>query len=150
MQQCENFVFVDSLTFKHTAPDLASDDFTTSSPDSPFIGKNATECSALLKRIAAETGAYVLDTVFAIFDDQTLQDGSVVLVQTVDDELESMRSVPEVVCMRLLQYMIWDADIVEDREEAEAADREEDSEGEDEDDDSEEDEDSGVYRLHEG
>lgn len=149
MQQCENFVFVDSLTFKHTAPDLASDNFVASSPDSPFKNKTATECSALLKRLAEETGAYILNTVFAIFDEQTLQDGSVVLVQTVDDRLEEMRTVPEVVCMRLLQYMIGDASIVEDREEAEGGwgDREKDD---DDDDDSSEDEDEGVYRLHEG
>jgi hypothetical protein len=147
MQKCENFVFVDNLTSKHTSPHLSTSTLTASSPTSPFKNKPATECSALLKRLASETGAYILDTVFAIFDDQTLQDGSVVLVQTVDDELESMRSVPEVVCMRLLQYMIGDADIVEDREEAEG--RWEGSDEED-DDDSEEEDDDGVYRLHEG
>ena len=149
MQKCENFVFVDNLTSKHTSPHLSTSTLTASSPTSPFKNKPATECSALLKRLASETGAYILDTVFAIFDDQTLQDGSVVLVQTVDDELESMRSVPEVVCMRLLQYMIGDASIVEDREEAEGGwgDREKDD---DDDDDSSEDEDEGVYRLHEG
>jgi len=144
MQQCENFVFVDSLTFKHTAPDLASDKFATSSPDSPFKGSRATESSALLKRIAEETGAYILSTVFAIFDDQTIQDGTILLVQTVDDKLEEMRTVPEVACMKLLQYMIGDADIVEDREDAE-----EDREYSEEEEDSDE-EDGGVYRLHEG
>lgn len=82
---------------------------------------------------------------FAIYDDQTVQDGSVLLVQTVDDELEEMRMSPEVVCMRLLQYMIGDACIVEDQEDAEEGSWE----GSD-DDDSEEEEDDGVYRLHGG
>jgi hypothetical protein len=82
--------------------------------------------------------------VFAIYDEQTVRDGSVLLVQTVNDELEEMRVVPEVVCMRFLQYMIGDASIVEDREDAEGG-----WEGSD-DDDSEEEEDDGVYRLHEG
>lgn len=145
MQPCENFIFVDSLAHKHTAPDLATSHFTPSSPASPFKNKTATECSALLKILADQTGAYILDTVFAIFDEQTLQDGSVVLVQTVDDRLEDMRTVPEVVCMRLLQYMIGDASIVEDREEAAG-----DWGDSEEDDDSSEDEDEGVYRLHEG
>lgn len=144
MLSCENFVFVDSLTHKHTTPDLSTSPFTSSSSSSPFKQKTATECSALLKLLADQTGAYVLDTVFAIFDEQTLQDGSVVVVQTVDDRLEEMRTVPEVVCMRLLQYMIGDASIVEDREEAEG------DGGDSEDDDESEDGDEGVYRLHEG
>ena len=143
MQPCENFVFVDSLTSKHTVPDLSTSTLKPSSPSSPFKNKSATECSVLLKRLTTETGAYILDAVFAIFDDQTLRDRSVILVQTVDDELEEMRTVPDVVCMRLLQYMIGDADIVEDREEADGKwqDSEEEEESENEDD--------GVYRLHE-
>lgn len=115
----EAFVFVDNLTHKHTAPDLATSNLEPSSPSSPFKGRTATECSTLLKNLAEETGAYILDTVFAIFDDRTLRDGSVVLVQTVDDELKEMRVLPELACMKLLQYMVGDADITEDREEAE-------------------------------
>jgi hypothetical protein len=107
------------LTFKHTAPDLEGDKFEASSPDSPFRGKNVAECSALLKRLAEQTGAYILDTVFAIYDDQSTQDGSLLLVQTVDDELEAMRVVPELAFTKLLQYMVCDASIVEDREDAE-------------------------------
>src|SRR6476469_7648066 len=100
----EALVFVDSLTHKHTAPDLTTSNLKPSSPTSPFKGKTATECSTLLKNLAEETGAYILDTVFSIFDDRTLRDGSVVLVQTVDDELEEMRVLPELACMKLLQY----------------------------------------------
>ena len=40
-------------------------------------------------------------------------------MQTVDDELEEMRILPELACTKLLQYMICDADITEDRERAE-------------------------------
>jgi len=115
----EAFVFVDNLTQKHTAPDLVTSNLKPSSPTSPFKGKTATECSTLLTNLAEETGAYILDTVFAIFDDRTLRGGSVVLVQTVDDELEEMRILPELACMKLLQYMICDAVITEDREAAE-------------------------------
>lgn len=69
-------------------------------------------------------------------------------MQTVDDELEEMRVAPEVVCMRLLQYMIGDSCIVEDREDAEEGSWDDSEEGDE--DDSEEDEDGSVYRLHEG
>jgi hypothetical protein len=110
------------LTFKHTAPDLVSDKFEASSPESPFKGKNVAECSALLKRLAEQTGSFILDTVFAVFDDRSTQDGSILLVQTVDDELEGMRIVPELACQQLLQYMVCDASIVEDREDAEEED----------------------------
>ena len=88
------------------------------------------ECSALLRRLAEQTGAYILDTVFAVYDDQSTQDQSLLLVQTVDDELEAMRIVPELACMKLQQYMICDAIITEDREEAEE-------------------EEDGVFRLNE-
>jgi hypothetical protein len=93
------------LTFKHTAPDLEGDKFEASSPDSPFKGKNVAE--------------YILDTVFAIYDDQSTQDGCLLLVQIVDDELEAMRVVPKLAFMKLLQYMVCDTSIVEDRENAE-------------------------------
>jgi len=52
------------------------------------------------------------------------------LVQWDDDRLESMRCVPELTCVKLLQYMTGDASIVEDREEAEE-------------------EEDGVFRIHE-
>lgn len=112
-------VFVDSLTFKHTVPHQAGDKFEASSPNSPFKGKSVKECSALLKQLSEATGAFILNTTFAIFDERSLEDGSVLLVQTVDDELEAMRAVPELVCGKLLQYMIGDSEITEDREEAE-------------------------------
>jgi hypothetical protein len=128
-QACENFVFVDSLTYKYTAPDVTGDKFEASSPGSPFKGKNIAECSTLLKRLAEQTGAWVLDTVFAVFDDQSSQDGSILLAQTVDDKLEGMRIMPGLACAKLLQYMIGDASIVEDREDAQE-------------------EDDGVFRMH--
>lgn len=109
-QPHEGFVFVDSLTFKHTTSDLPGDNFHASSPDSPFKTKSVTECGAMLERLAADTDDSVLHTCFAIFDDRSLQDGSVVLVQTVDDVLEEMRCVPEIALGKLLQYMIGDAD----------------------------------------
>jgi hypothetical protein len=107
------------LTFKHTAPDLLGDKFEASSSDSPFKGKSLAECFVLLKRLAEQTGDSILDTVFAVFDNRTKQDGSILLAQTVDEEIEGMRCVPEWACSKLLQYMICDADITEDREDAE-------------------------------
>lgn len=109
---------------------MAGDEFEASSPDSPFRGKNAKECSALLGRLVEETGAYVLDTVFGIWDDRSMQDGSILLVQMVDEGLEGMRVVPELACCKLLQYMICDASITEDREDAEE-------------------EEDGLFRIHE-
>jgi hypothetical protein len=88
------------------------------------------ECSALLTRLADETGSYTLDAVFGVYDERSTQDGSVLLVQWDDDGLESMRCVPELACVKLLQYMTGDASIVEDRERT----------GEEED---------GVFRMHE-
>lgn len=80
----ENFVFVGILTFEHSAPDLIGDKFNASSPDSSFKNTTAAECEDLLRRLAKYTDDCVLRTVFAIFDDRSAEDGSVILVQTVD------------------------------------------------------------------
>jgi hypothetical protein len=107
------------LTVKYTTGDLEGDKFEASDPESPFKGKSTDECSALLTRLAEETGAYTLDAVFGVYDKRSTQDGSILLVQWDDDKLESMRCVPELACTKLLQYMTGDASIAEDREEAE-------------------------------
>jgi hypothetical protein len=118
------------LTFKHTAPHLASDKFEASSPESPFKGKSLAECAALLERLAEQTRDSVLHTVFAVFDERTKQDGSILLVQAVDDEIEGMRAVSELACAKLLCYMTGHGPlIVEDREDAEE-------------------EEDGVFRIH--
>jgi hypothetical protein len=118
------------LTVKYTTGDLEGDKFEASDPESPFKGKSTDECSALLTRLAEETGAYTLDAVFGVYDKRSTQDGSILLVQWDDDKLESMRCVPELACTNLLQYMTGDASIAEDREEAEE-------------------EEDGVFRLNE-
>jgi hypothetical protein len=111
---------------------VLGDKFEASSPESPFKAKNLTECSALLKRLAEESGNSVLDTVFAVYDDRTKQDGSILLAQTVDEEIEGVRVVPELACGKLLGYMVCHGpSIVEDQEDAEE-------------------EEDGVFRLHKG
>jgi hypothetical protein len=118
------------LTFKHTAPHLASDKFEASAPDSPFKGKTLAECAALLERLAEQTRDSVLHTVFAVFDERTKQDGSILLAQTVDDEIEGMRAVSELACAKLLCYMTGHGPLIlEDREDAEE-------------------EEDGVFRIH--
>jgi hypothetical protein len=111
---------------------VLGDKFEASSPESPFKGKTLAECSALLQRLAEATGNSVLDTVFAVYDDRTKQDGSILLAQTVDDEIEGMRIVPELACGKLLGYMVCHGPSIEEDQE-----------------DAEEEED-GVFRLHKG
>lgn len=39
------------------------------------------------ERLVANTGAFILDTCFAIFEERSLQGGGIMFVQTVDDGL---------------------------------------------------------------
>lgn len=118
------------MTVKYTTEDLEDHEFEASDPESPFKDQSADECSALLTRLAENTGAYTLDAVFGVYDQRSTQDGSILLVQWDEDKLESMRCVPELACTKLLQYMTGDASIAEDREETEE-------------------EEDGVFRLNE-
>lgn len=118
----QNIAFVDSMT-EITMNDSLGHNTSSSSLTSPFRGKNAFDCYHLLRKLCTETESIVDQNVFAMLDERSLQDDTVVLV-TIDEEESpekptSARCEFGLACAKLMQYFIGDADIEEDLEEAE-------------------------------
>ena len=114
----ENNVFVDCLSKTYVRHDGAGQNIQSSPHE--FRGKNAQECFALLAQIRAETISVVHPRIFAIFDEQSLNDDTVIVVDMDDDDTaRSARCEFRIACAKLNGYFIVDADIDEDIEEAE-------------------------------
>jgi hypothetical protein len=118
----EHFVFVDSVTHAYIKSDRLGDKFETSSSTSPFKGKSAAECHALLKQLREDTGTPIAYGTFAILDDRSLQDETVILVSADEDGTETLRAEFEIACARLVQYLVGDMTIDEDQEDAKEED----------------------------
>ncbi|KAJ5665143.1 uncharacterized protein N7477_007591 [Penicillium maclennaniae] len=74
-----NLVFVNSIEDyydKAFEPPIEDD----SSPDSPFIGKAPQECHQLLLKLLEDTGSEMMTDYFAIMDDGSTQDDTVLRV----------------------------------------------------------------------
>jgi hypothetical protein len=112
----DRVVFVDKITdryversvFGHNAP---------SSPTSPFKGKNAEECTNLLKRLWEETGSRVDYDHFVVLDERSLVENTAVLVQSKGDgKISVIRAEFNIATPRVLLYFIGDAGVDEDLE----------------------------------
>lgn len=114
----ENVVFVDS-PFKEYVNNDVLEANTQSSPLA-FRGSNPQECFLLLMKIRAETDSMVHPSIFAILDEQSLQDDTAVLVGMDDNErVRSVRREFKIACAKLNGYFVGDSGINEDAEEAE-------------------------------
>lgn len=114
-------IFVDSSEHTYSAASLLEDGAKPSSSTSPFTGKTAQECYVLLKHLCERTKSTLYPDIFAIFDERSLQDDTVLLVEADQEsgEVESVRASFELACCRLMQYFAADAGAGEDREQAE-------------------------------
>jgi hypothetical protein len=91
----------------------------TQSSPLEFRGKSPHECFSLLTQIRAETGSIVHPPIFAILDEQSLQDDTVILVDMYDnDKAISARCEFKIACAELNGYFVGDSEITEDKEEA--------------------------------
>ncbi|OQN97870.1 hypothetical protein B0A48_16181 [Cryoendolithus antarcticus] len=120
-----NVVFVDSITATYTE-ESEIDECTPSASDSPFKGKSVHECYLLLRRLRQETESDIDPENFAILDEQSLQDDTVLLAQGPYDggvEAVSVRVTMEMVNMELLCYITGDSSVQQGQEaSAEAVD----------------------------
>ena len=74
-----NLVFVDSLDdYYDEASEAPIKD--ESSPNSPFIGKTPQECHQLLLKLLKDTESEIMTDYFAIMDERSKQDNTVLLV----------------------------------------------------------------------
>lgn len=114
-------VFADSIDQTYSLPSLLGDDFSPSSPTSPFSGKSAHECHVLLKGLCENAKSAILDPgIFAIFDERSLQDDTVLLVEGDEESgIHTVRAAFEVACCSLMNYFAACSSAQEDQEEAE-------------------------------
>jgi hypothetical protein len=112
----DRVVFVDSTTDRYTERSVFGHN-APSSHISPFNGKSAEECRALLKRLWEDTGSRVDYDHFVILDERSLVDNTAVLVQSRGDEKVSwLRAEFNIATPRVILYSVGDAGVDEDFE----------------------------------
>lgn len=119
-----NLVFVDSIDdYYNEASEAPVED--ESSPDSPFIRKTPQECHQLLSKLVEDTESEIMTEYFAIMDERSTKDDTILLVCAErDDEEEvvawpTMRATFEVTAVSLKCYHSGNRSIGEDLERAE-------------------------------
>jgi hypothetical protein len=90
-----NMVFIDSINTyydKVSQTPIEHD----SNPQSPYIGKTPEECHTILEKLCADSGSELLTYYFAIMDERSTQDGTVLLVcaETSSDEEDEDLALP--------------------------------------------------------
>jgi hypothetical protein len=109
-------VFVDNTTDRYAERSVFGHN-ASSSPKSPFNGKNAAERRDLLKRLWEDTGSQVDYDHFVILDKRSLVDNTAVLVQSRGDEQVSwLRAEFNIATPRVIMYSIGDAGVDQDFE----------------------------------
>lgn len=113
----ENIVFIDSLKASYTDEDVPTlGNNSASLITSPFMGKNAAECYQILEQLAQQEGSSINPEPFAMLDERSMQDGTVLLCEAGEDGVRSVRAAFAVTENRLLRYFAADAGVDEDRE----------------------------------
>jgi hypothetical protein len=100
-------VFIDDLS--ETYDDADGLGYNDDSTSAPFAGKNAYDCSILLKQMCEEDPENCFHPdIFAMLDEQSLKDGTLLLVEEPEEEDEgeaySVRAVYE---MAETQMALW-------------------------------------------
>lgn len=118
-----NIVFVDSLTAAYTEPsELGSNE--ASSAASPFKGKTTHECYILLQQLRQQSGSDIDYEHFAIMDERSLEDDTLLLAEAPLEEggeAQSVRAAFELANSRLMVYLAGDTDVLEDQDKAQRA-----------------------------
>lgn len=113
-------VFVDSISKTYTRQDKQGSNTPSSSSANSFKDKSPQDCFLLLKQLVANTESIVVTQMFAIFDERSLQDDTVLIVEVEEEgDARSARCEFKIVSSKLLQYHIGDAYMKADAEEAE-------------------------------
>jgi hypothetical protein len=124
-------VFVDCLDNYYDEPSMIPTD-ADSDPDSPFLNKSPEECFKLLHKLREDTESEILTNIFAIMDERSAQNDTVLLVyasgenaisKTEGWEMKTLRATFQASGQALVLYMSGHSSVDEDRE---LAEREED------------------------
>lgn len=119
-----NLVFVDSIDDYYNEASEAPVE-KESSPNCPFIGKTPRECYQLLSKLVEDTRSEILTEYFAIMDERSTKDDTVLLVcaeRNDEDEVvawPTVRAIFEVTAVSLKCYHSGHSSVGEDLELAE-------------------------------
>ncbi|KAJ5666999.1 hypothetical protein N7507_002863 [Penicillium longicatenatum] len=119
-----NLVFVDSIDENYNQA-LEAPVENESSPDSRFIGKTPQECHQLLLKLVENTESEIMTECFAIMDDRSITDDTVLLVCVERDDEEkfvawpTVRATFQVTAVSLKCYHSGHSRVGEDLERAE-------------------------------
>jgi hypothetical protein len=114
-----NIVFMDSLKATYIdedVPELGNN--SASLATSPFMSKNASECYDILEQLSQQEGSSINPEPFAILDERSMQDDTVLLCEVGEDGIRSVRAAFAVAESRLLQYFSADVGVAQDQESA--------------------------------
>ncbi|KAJ4311823.1 hypothetical protein N0V94_007765 [Neodidymelliopsis sp. IMI 364377] len=119
-------VFVDSIDdyYDDTTPESPGAD--GSNPNSPFIGKTPQECHQLLLKLRENTESEIFTDIFAIMDERSTQDNTVLLVCAERDSggenevlaLPTVRATFKAAPTALMLYETGHSSVEEDAERA--------------------------------
>ncbi|KAM0709405.1 hypothetical protein Q7P35_003443 [Cladosporium inversicolor] len=111
-------IFVDSVDTLYTEGQLIGHN-TSTSPESAFIGQKAKGCHTLLKCLAEQTGSPVNLRIYAILDERSLTDDTILVIEVCESEgYLGVRMEGVLAISRMFQYQVGDIGIDEDMEEA--------------------------------
>lgn len=98
-------ILVDDLQKKYTEPSKLPRG-PTHSP-SPFEGKDAKECLKLLRKLVQDTGSEIDLDQFAVIDQRSVEDGTVLIAQAFESErVETVRAILEETDRLLTNLMV--------------------------------------------
>jgi hypothetical protein len=121
-----DMVFVDCLDNYYDEPSMIPTD-TDSDPDSPFLHKTPEECFQLLTKLREDTESEITPGIFAIMDERSAQDDTVLLVyassenatsETEGWEMQILRATFQASGKALVLYLTGHSSVAEDSERA--------------------------------
>jgi hypothetical protein len=114
-----NIVFMDSFKATYIDEDVPELGHNSASlATSPFMRKNASECYGILEQLSQQEGSSINPEPFAILDERSMQDDTVLLCEVGEDGIRSVRAAFAVAESRLLQYFSADVGVAQDQESA--------------------------------
>ncbi|CAD0089577.1 unnamed protein product [Aureobasidium mustum] len=106
-------VVIDNL--EKTYAEISELPMAASHSPAPFKGKNAEECFEMLKKMKADTGSEINVENFAVFDERSVEDDTVLIVQASEKtgEIETVRGALRETDLALVNLWVGNMDIEE-------------------------------------